>query len=131
MSEENVEIVRAAYDSFNRRDWDAMFSEAHPDFEFTLARGPEAGVHRGPEAVKALLQDQQAAFDVWTIEPEEFFENDEIVVAFVRFELRPKGSSAQFQIRIGALWTFRDGKVASVEGFPEREKALEAAGLRE
>ena len=53
------------------------------------------------------------------------------VVAFVKFRLRPKGSAAEFEIRIGTLWTFRDGKVIAAEGFPEREKALEAAGLSE
>jgi hypothetical protein len=31
MSRENVEIVRAAYDAFNRRDWDGLFRDAHPD----------------------------------------------------------------------------------------------------
>ncbi len=53
------------------------------------------------------------------------------MVAFVKFRLRPKGSTAEFEIRIGTLWTFRDGKVIAAEGFPEREKALEAAGLSE
>ena len=38
---------------------------------------------------------------------------------------------AEFEIRIGTLCTFRDGKVISAEGFPERERALEAAGLSE
>jgi ketosteroid isomerase-like protein len=131
MSHENVEMVRAAYDAFNRRDWDATFRDAHPDFEFTIQRGPSAGTHRGREQVQALLQDQAAAFDVWAVEVEEVFDSGDQVVAFVRFRLRPKGSSAEFEIRIGNLWTFRNGKVVSTRSFPEREKALEAAGLSE
>jgi hypothetical protein len=31
--------------------------------------------------------------------------------------------------RIGALWTMRDGKPSRLEMYPQREKALEAAGL--
>ena len=131
MSEENVELVRSMYEAFNRRDWDSAFSLAVPEFEFTLKRGPSAGSHRGREEVQRVIEDQASAFDLWIIEPEEFFERGDVVVAFVKFRLQPKGSAAEFEIRIGALWTIRDGKLLSAEGFPEREKALEAAGLSE
>jgi hypothetical protein len=33
MSQENVEVVKAAYDAFNREDWDAMFKDAAPGCE--------------------------------------------------------------------------------------------------
>lgn len=131
MSQANVEIVRAVYEAFNRRDWDAAFRDAHPDFEFTIQRGPNAGAHRGREQVQRFLEDQSSAFDIWTVEPEKFFEAGDRVVAFVRFRLRPKGSNAEFEIRIGNLWTIRDGKVISNRGFPEPEEALQAAGLSE
>ena len=35
------------------------------------------------------------------------------------------------EIRNGHLWALRDGKALSLWIFPEPEKALEAAGLRE
>jgi ketosteroid isomerase-like protein len=43
MSEEDVEIVRSIYEAFNRRDWDAVFRDAHPDFELTTPPGINAG----------------------------------------------------------------------------------------
>jgi hypothetical protein len=43
----------------------------------------------------------------------------------------PGGSTAELEIRIGELWTFRDGKLVRGQGFGERMKALEAAGLSE
>ena len=45
--------------------------------------------------------------------------------------MRPKGSSAEVENRTGQLWTLRGGKTVSMRLFPEPEKALEAAGLRE
>ena len=33
MSQENVEMVRAAYEAMSRGDWDAAFEEAEPDVE--------------------------------------------------------------------------------------------------
>ena len=46
MSQENVEIVKAWYDAFNREDWDAMIKHAAPGFELDFSRsdGPVAGV---------------------------------------------------------------------------------------
>ena len=131
MSQENVEIVRRVYDAGNRNDWDAAFRDAHPEFEATFQRGPNAGTHRGRERVQAVLLDQRAAVDVWIMEPLELRESGEHVVAIVRSRLRPKGSSAEFEFRNGHIWTIRDGTILSLVGFPSPEEALEAAGLRE
>jgi ketosteroid isomerase-like protein len=131
MSPENVEIVRRVYDAGNRNDWDAAFRDAHPEFEATFQRGPNAGTHRGRERVQAVLLDQRAAFDVWIMEPLELRESGEHVVAIVRSRLRPKGSSAEFELRNGHIWTIRDGTILSLVGFPSPEEALAAAGLSE
>ncbi len=33
MSQENVEIVKAVFDAYNREDWDALFKDMAPGFE--------------------------------------------------------------------------------------------------
>ena len=50
MSQENVEIVRAAWDAWNRGDWDEWRSYLSPDFELdgSSALGEWRGVTRGP-----------------------------------------------------------------------------------
>jgi hypothetical protein len=52
MSQENVEIVKAAIDAINREDWDAAFKDAAPGFEldFSRALGPYQGVYRLDQA---------------------------------------------------------------------------------
>jgi ketosteroid isomerase-like protein len=40
MSQENVEIVRAAIDAWNRRDFDSLMNLVHEDVEFS--RSPAA-----------------------------------------------------------------------------------------
>ncbi len=131
MAQENVEIVRAVYEAFNCGDWDGMFRDAHSDFEITLQRGLNAGRHRGKEQIQALLEDQFSAFDTWKMELAEHFESGDQLVAFVRSRLKPKGSSVELENFVGHLWTIRNRKILSMHGFPEREKALEAAGLSE
>jgi len=131
MSQENVEIVQRVYEAANRSDWDAAFRAAHPEFEATFQRGPFAGTHRGREAVQARLADQRVAFDSLIMEPLELHDSGDQVVAMIRTRLRPRGSSAEFEIRNGHLWTVRDGEILSLVTFPSPEQALEAAGLRD
>jgi uncharacterized protein len=130
VSSENVELLRSGYDAFNRGDLDAVFKLLDPEIEWvTTDRVPFAGTYRGHDDVRALLRDQQEVFGEITMEPYEFFEAGDSVVAFVRQRARGQTSGAEIEIVVGHLWTVRDGRAVRFEGFPEREKALEAAGL--
>ena len=60
-----------------------------------------------------------------------FWEKDDSVLVFLRVTGRGATSGAEFEIRIGHLWTVRDGVVVRGEGYGDRDEALEAAGLRE
>ena len=131
MSQENVEIVRAVYEAVNRRDWDAAFRDQRPDVEMTIPPGLNAKTYRGPEEIQGFWEEVFTPFEAWTAEPEEFFEHGDQVAAVVKARARPKGSSAEIENRTGHLWTIRDGAVVSMRFFPQPEKALEAAGLRE
>ncbi len=71
------------------------------------------------------------AFEAASAEPEELFESGDQVAAVVRVRARPKGSSAEIEIRNGHLWTLRDGRAVSMQMFPKPQEAVEAAGLRE
>jgi ketosteroid isomerase-like protein len=132
MSEENVEIVRRTYEAFNRRDWDAAFRYLDPDVEFTTpARGPVAGTFRGRDEIQGFLEEMYAAFEARTVEPEEIFESGEQQVAVVVIRrMRPEGSSAEIEARSGALWTIRDGLVASIRVFPSPRKPSKPLGCR-
>jgi ketosteroid isomerase-like protein len=132
MSQENVEVIRAAYAAVSRGDWDTAFSAADPELEWVPGpRSPVRGPIRGVEQVRAFLADQQKTVGRWEIEAEEFYESGDQVVVFVRNTVHPRGSDAEFELRIAHLWEVRDGRTLRCRVFPEREKALEAAGLRE
>jgi ketosteroid isomerase-like protein len=128
MSEENVETVRRVYDCLARRDWDGLWALAHPDLEVHTQL---QGSYRGRDEAQRFVEDRIGTFESWNAEPEEFFEADDQVVVFVTQRAQPKGTSAVIEIKVGDVWTLRDGKVSTLETFPQREKALEAAGLSE
>jgi ketosteroid isomerase-like protein len=131
MSQENVEVVRAIYEAFNRRDWDAVFRDADAEFALTTQLGPAAGTRRGREDVVTFAEEYSGAFDTLIWEPEEFFEREDQVVAFVSVRSRPRGGGVDLVVRNGHLWTIHDGVVLSMESFPKPESALEAVGLEE
>jgi ketosteroid isomerase-like protein len=131
MSQGNAEAVRRVYDALNHGDWDAVFRDMHPEVEITFQRGPGAGTHRQREAVQGFLEDYIAAFDNMVFEPKELLENGDQIVALVTRRARLKGASGELVVRNGHVWTVRDGTIMSMKSYPDPEKALQAAGLRE
>src|SRR5438105_230464 len=130
MSGQNVEVVRRCYDALNRGDWDAARRAMHPDVELTTQRGPDAGTHRGREALERFHKDYIASFASHVFEPEHLLENGDQVVVLLTRRARLEGSSADIVVRNGAVWTVQEGKVLSIRSFPDPNGALEAAGLK-
>jgi ketosteroid isomerase-like protein len=132
MSRENVELVRAIYQAVERRDWDRAFRDQHPDVELTTPPGIDAGTYRGRAEIQRFWEDWFAVFEERSsAHPEQFIESGDKVAVVLKFRAWPNGSTAAIEIRNGHLWSIRDGKAVSIRIFPEPEKALEAAGLRE
>jgi ketosteroid isomerase-like protein len=132
MSQENVEIIREIYEAMNRGDWNAVFAHASPEIEWeTDPRHPKAGIYRGQQEFRRFAEDMEAPFEQSVIEPQRFFARGDQVVAFIKIRRKPMGSTAEVEIQIGELWTFRDGMLIRGQGFGERTRALRAAGLSE
>ena len=130
MSQENVEIVRAAIDAWNRGDWDGVGKDAAGDFELVPpSQSPLSEPLRGMDEVRAWAADQQETVGDLSIEIEELIESGESIVALIRLAIRPQRADAEVELRIAHLWTLRDRKLIRCEVFPECEKAIEVAGL--
>jgi len=85
----------------------------------------------GLEGLRAGWRDFLEGFDYLKVTPEELHENPagECVVDFVRMEGRPRGTGAQIEQPAAAVWRIRDGKIAAVEFYIDRDAALRSAGL--
>ncbi|MFL5898646.1 MAG: nuclear transport factor 2 family protein [Solirubrobacterales bacterium] len=141
MSAENVEIVRRAYESFNR--WAAqpdgepfrtpgVESLLHPDVVFhTYPSAPEAGVYRGRDAVIGYNQRLFEQFASVRIELEELLAARDRVAVISRQHALAKTGEARMVVNVVEVWTIRDGLLAERRTYPTRAEALEAVGLRE
>ena len=130
MSQQDIEMLRGGYAAFNRGDRTAMLSRAAPDIELIPAdRVTHPGTYRGVAEISRFFQDLFEPFEEISIEPERFVQRGDRIAALLRVRLRPKGSAAVIENRIGHVWTVRDGRATRFEIFPEREKAFQAIGL--
>ena len=81
MSQENVEIVRAAFEAINRGDIEAALEDAAPGFalDFSRAVGPVHGVF-GREEMPGVFEEVDEPWESVRREAEEFIEAGEHVV---------------------------------------------------
>jgi ketosteroid isomerase-like protein len=129
---EQLEALRDEYAAMSRKDWNAVLSVAHPEFELkTPSGGLDEGTVRGVEESRRAFEEFFRPFEALSVEPEAFFDGEDQIVVFFVQRARPLGSSGLLERRAAHLWTMRDGKAMKLEIFPDRGRALEAAGLSE
>jgi ketosteroid isomerase-like protein len=135
MSPENVEMIRAAMEAWNRGDWDEALKDTAPDFvlDNSMNSGDWRGIHRGADEVKRAWGLLTEAWQSVRIEVSEFTEADEGVVLTrqrAHFVGRD-GIELPGPTRSGWLWAIRDGKIVHLTTYNDLDDALEAARLRE
>ena len=134
MSQENVEVVRAACAPWARGDYSSV-EWAHPEIEFVVADGPTPGRWTGLAGLEEGWRSWLSAWEEWRVEAEEYRELDGERV-LVLFQLSGRGKASgldvgQTQTKGANLFHVRDGRVTRIVGYWGRERALEAVGLSE
>jgi ketosteroid isomerase-like protein len=136
MSEENVEIVRAAIEAVLRRpkpDYEAMNALFHPDHEYlsALERGLfGGGSHRGAQGYREWAKHAETIEFETTVAEVTEIDHDR-VLAVLPTKYRGRRSGAESEQQLAAVVTVRQGKVVRTEIFWSPAEALEAAGLSE
>ena len=131
MSQENVEVVRAAIEATNRGDWGAVRDSLDPDV--IIVRGlegwPEPAPIVGREAVIRQWQQNVEPWDAWTVEALSLIDaGDRVVVRQVGYG---KGQGPKFNAEFTVVCTMRNGKTLVMEYYWDHAEALEAVGLSE
>jgi ketosteroid isomerase-like protein len=136
MSQENVELVRAFVDAYNRGELDAaVFELCTPDVEgYPDAKVfPEPRPRIGHAALKAFLEEIGSA---WA-EPPEYVLTEVVAVGdarvLARGDWRGRGAASALESSSewSMVWTIRDRQIARIAWFSDQNEALEAAGLSE
>jgi ketosteroid isomerase-like protein len=134
MSQQNVEVVRSIYAAWERGDFTSA-EWAHPEIEYVEADGPAPGCSTGLAGMAETFRDWLSTWQEWRVKAEEYRELDgERVLVLFHFSARGKTSGlelGQIGTKGASLFHLRDGKVTRLVQYLDRERGLEAAGLRE
>ena len=134
MSQENVEVVRLAYDAFAREGLDRFMEHFTDDVDYHVlgADGLIHGPIHGKNGVRAWLQDWIDMFDGFWMELGELIDAGGVTVfTSERYGGRARLSGVEADSANWTVFTIRDGKIASGYEHETRELALEAVGLSE
>jgi ketosteroid isomerase-like protein len=131
VSQENVEIIKAAVAAWNAGDMDRLREMYDPD---VVARPPEDWPEPGPwvgrEALMRQWELQRETWDADALEPvSDFIDAGDRVV--FRFIWHGAGHGPEADLEMSHVITLRKGKMVRQEVFWDHAEALEAVGLSE
>jgi ketosteroid isomerase-like protein len=128
MSRENVELVQRALEHFMATGgppWEMLDEEVEVSDHDT----PDQGEYRGHAGLGRWLEEWGAAWAKWSIEPEEFVDAGDRIVAVIRMKTEGQGSGVETERQDAMVITMRDGKWLRVDYYNNRKQALESVGL--
>ena len=135
MSQENVEVVKVAYEAFARGGLDRFAEHFTDDVEYHVLAGADDLIHgpiHGKDALRAWLQDWIDMFEGFSMQLVELIDAGGITVFTAeRYGGRARLSGVETDSANWTVFTIHDGKIAGGRECETREQALEAAGLRE
>jgi ketosteroid isomerase-like protein len=133
MSQENVEIVRAAFEAWNAGELQDVLSHFHPELVYhPRADEPDPSPHVGRDAYERLVYGFVDSFSEVTFEVLEVIDADDHVTAstVLHAVLHGQGSaSAGVSDTYVFVYKLRDGLVVEGWEYRTKQEALEAGGL--
>jgi ketosteroid isomerase-like protein len=131
MSEENVEVAKAAFATWNAGDMDAFRELCDPEIIVRPPeRWPEPGPFVGREAVMREWEQTRETWDIDIVEPiSDFIAAGDRVV--VRQIWRGVGQGPESNIELTNVFTVRRGLIFRQEFFWDHAEALQHLGLSE
>jgi ketosteroid isomerase-like protein len=133
VSQENVEVVRAAFDAFERDDVDGYLSLCDPEIEVIQAAdllgAPQH--QRGHAGVLEAIAVWPEQWDDYRIEVISMTDLGDQVMVKQMSRGRGKGTGIPVEMLFTFLYSVRAGKITEWRIFTREDEALKAAGLEE
>jgi ketosteroid isomerase-like protein len=132
VSERNIETVRRWIGFYNARDTDGLISVTSADYEMksVFAGLEQGGLFRGHEGFPfAYFAEIDDAYEHFELVTENLIDAGAAVVMEGAMRWRGRGSGAEGDSPLFAVFWLRAGQVFREESFTERADAMEAVGL--
>jgi ketosteroid isomerase-like protein len=127
VSQENVEVVRRAFTTFNARAVDDLVDLSDPDSEWLPFRAQLEGmVYRGHDGIRQFVRDMDDDWEAFRIDPIEFHDRDDRIVVIGHVRALGRTSGVDVDSEAGFLFELRAGRIARVVSYSDPAFALEA-----
>jgi ketosteroid isomerase-like protein len=124
----SADVVRNALAQWNAQAevTEQGFSEfAHPDMVLDLTSNVlNPATYEGFDGFRSFVEQVGEAWAEFRMEPEEFFEQGNVVVVLIRAVGKGRGSGVEIDSPVAMVAEVRDGKIATMHVEPDREAAL-------
>jgi hypothetical protein len=128
--QDNVRIVREAYDDFIRGDIQGVLNILADDVEWITPGPPDimpmAGHRYGRKGVAEFFTALNDVEEVELFEPQDFVAQGDQVVAFAKYRGRVKSTGRSVQSDLVHVFTLRNGKVVQFREYFDTAAVLDA-----
>lgn len=132
MAEENVELIRRAYERFTSTgEVDRELLDPAIEIEQDPLVPGQRTSFRGPGGLDELLASWYESFQPFGVRPERFIDTGDQVVVVVEAFGTGITSGVELNERWAHVWTLRDGKAVHVRLYRNSAEAYEALGIAE
>jgi len=128
----NLDLVKSAFDAWNRGDIEAFADHAAEDVAWLEVSGrPEGGTSErlGRDRMRESLESLFEAWESYRLELEQIHDLGDRVLAVVRECARGRASGVEVDSLWGYLITVEAGQIRRIEAYRDADRALEIAGL--
>ena len=131
MPQENVDRMRASIEAMNRRDIEGVLRLLDPEVRFEHRLAALQGSFVGLDGVRGWFADLLEHFDTWQIDCPDIRDLDDRLLALGTIRATGKESGVETELPFTVVARIQDGLITDFTDYGDRDKALEAAGLRE
>ena len=130
MSQENVAVVRSAYDAFRRGNVQMIFHLLHAEIEIYQSEGvPWGGTYKGHQEIASFIEKLTETIES-RVEPDQYIEDEAgHVVAVGHTRGRVRATGREFDVPAVHVWTIREGKAVKFEAYIDTAEMRVALGL--
>lgn len=128
--QDNAEIMRAGYNAFNDRNFEAVMGIFGEAIEWTEPDGSRyRGVYHGPEEVGSLFERLLSDIDDFVVEPDRILDAGETVVVLGHHRGTVIETGESLDVPFAHVWDLEDGRATRFQHYTDTaqfEAALSA-----
>jgi ketosteroid isomerase-like protein len=127
VSEENVELVRSAFDAWNSGDMEGVIERCDPEVEFHPLRAQlEGAPYRGAEGMRQFARDMLEEWEFLRVLTDELRDCGERVLVLGHFDAKGRASGMDLRFPVGWVARVREGRIRELRTYSSQDDALAA-----